>query len=397
MSVPLTVLLSLLLVCTCTGSRTPQTCTTCKFPQHSWDTVPVSFHSAQQLTDSSGGFSQDNLDIISKFPLVTIEKWQGVKAEDSSNKSVFLWEEDAMIKAAKQIKAINENISVIVWFDTMLIYTGWNMSGTGLNTTLNPDIDSACATGHFRPAEFLEKHEQYLLKNTSGLPALEPWSHCHIYDHSKDFVRQYWTDMCLNMTATGVIDGCGADFSAMEQNSWKAHTVPKIAQELGLDNATATAWAAGHRQMMKDTTAALGNGLLVAKDGLELGDHANGVLHEGCQAVNDTVFTLQNLTARAKAAGNPKWVYQCHGEGQINALAAFLIGAGDGHYFSCGGWNDGADGHWIDDLFSKPLGAPLGDGVYDASKGCWTRSFAKGTKVTLFPANRTGFIDWGQW
>ena len=97
----------------------------------------------------------------------------------------------------------------------------------------------------FSPAEYLErKGRSLLLKNKTGLPALEPWSHCHVYDHSQAAARRYWTEMCLNMTDSGVIDGCGADFSAMEQNSWAAHTVPRIAAELGLDNKTAAAWAA---------------------------------------------------------------------------------------------------------------------------------------------------------
>jgi hypothetical protein len=136
-------------------------------------------------------------------------------------------------------------------------------------------------TGHFRPAEYLEgtsAGRALLLKNKSGLPALQKWSNCHVYDHSQAAGRRYWTDMCLNMTANGVIDGCGADFSAMGGNSWSDHTPARIASDLGLDLAAAKAWGDGHRQMMMETTAALGDGILVAKDHAELGDHANAVL-----------------------------------------------------------------------------------------------------------------------
>ena len=55
--------------------------------------------------------------------------------------------------------------------------------------------------------------------------------------------------MCLNMTRSGAIDGCGADAS------WQ--TGVDQAQEWGLTAATAEAWDAGHKQMMRDTTAAL--------------------------------------------------------------------------------------------------------------------------------------------
>ena len=112
---------------------------------------------------------------------------------------------------------------------------GWNTSGTAVNHTLNPDAGTACTTGHFRDAEFLEapaSRDVYLAKNSSGLPALESWSHCHVYDHANPVVRQYWTDMCLNMTATGYIDGCGADFSSMEQNDWRAHNTANIMKQV---------------------------------------------------------------------------------------------------------------------------------------------------------------------
>ena len=81
------------------------------------------------------------------------------------------------------------------------------------NKTLNPDLGKSCKTGHFRAADYLETHPAMLLKNTSGLPALEPWSKCHIYDFAQPLVQAFWTDMCLNMTDSGVIDGCGADAS----------------------------------------------------------------------------------------------------------------------------------------------------------------------------------------
>jgi hypothetical protein len=276
-------------------------CKTCSGPVHSWDTIPVSFHSSARTTGPAGLFSDADMDVIKHFPLVTIEKWQGSMATDSADKPVFLWEEDAMIAAATAIKASRPTTSVIVWFDTLLVYSGWNVDPKNqtLNTTLNPDANAACATGHFRPAEFLEKGgRSLLLRNSSGQLALTPFGHCHAYDHSQPAARQYWTDMCLNMTSSGVVDGCGADFSAMGTNQWKDHTPAKIAASLGLDNATAKAWAAGHRQMMRDTQAALGAGLLVGKDGAELGDHVNAVLQEGACYRCGGVSVAQSLAQR---------------------------------------------------------------------------------------------------
>jgi hypothetical protein len=265
-------------------------CPTCVHPAHSWATIPVSFHSARDASNALGEFTEADMAVIAKFPLVTIEKWQGSLATDSSGRSVFLWEEDAMVTAARAIKEASPKTSVVVWFDTMLVYTGWNMDpeNTTVNTTLNPDANAQCATGHFRPAEHLERAGRSLLlrnktKDSAGKQqlAITGYGHCHVYDHSQAAARKYWLAMCLNMTASGVVDGCGADFSATGSNRWSDHTPQKIAENLGLDLASATSWAAGHRQMMKDTQAALGQGLLVGKDAAELGDHVNAVIDEG--------------------------------------------------------------------------------------------------------------------
>ena len=173
-------------------------CKTCKKPVWSWDRLPAFFHSCDS-DGPNGGLSNATLDIVKHFALVTLEKWQGSKV------TPYTWEEDAWVVAAKQIKAINPGIAVVVWYDSFRIYTA--------NKTLNPDLGESCKTGHFRAADYLETHPAMLLKNTSGLPALEPWSKCHIYDFAQPLVQAFWTDMCLNMTDSGVIDGCAADAS----------------------------------------------------------------------------------------------------------------------------------------------------------------------------------------
>lgn len=386
-------------------------CTSCRAPVHSWDTVPVSFHSSSKATGPAGVFSAEDLAVIARFPLVTVEKWQGSQARRQDGTPVFLWEEDAWVATARAIKQINRNISVIAWMDTLLVYTGWNVDAANqtVNTTLNPDALKECATGHFRPAEYLEQPgpsggQALLLRNRTGGLALSSYGHCHVYDHRQAAARQYWTSMCLAMTASGHVDGCGADFSAMGTNRWADHTAANIAADLGLDNATAAAWAAGHRQMMHDTQAALGAGLLVGKDGAELGDHVHAVLVEdGCYKRNATVNSLRALAARARAAGPAarSWVYQCHGEdSSTDTIAAFLAGAADGHFLTVGGWSDGAASHWSDD-FSRPLGRPTGDAVYNGTT--WHRGFSSGTRVTFTPhinahgrdMGGVGTIVWG--
>jgi hypothetical protein len=234
--------------------------------------------------------------------------------------------------------------------------------------------------------------------NTSGLPALESWSHCHIYDHQKAFVREYWKDLCLNMTASGYIDGCGADFSSLEGNRWATHTADSIQSHLKVDRATAEAWNEGHRQMMKETTEALGeNGFLIGKDSYELGDHVNAVLQETCPPTNNTINMLQNLTATSRRLGK-RLIYQCHTKGapENNVIAAFLCGAGEYHYYTIGGWSGDKPGfpsHWSE-LFERPLGDPLFDCTFDPETNIWRRLFKSGTHVWFNASSNEGGVIW---
>ena len=45
------------------------------------------------------------------------EKWQGDSAVDAQGRPVFLWEETAMVNAARQVKAARPSTSVIAWLD----------------------------------------------------------------------------------------------------------------------------------------------------------------------------------------------------------------------------------------------------------------------------------------
>ena len=85
-------------------------CTTCKGPQWTWSTFPAFFHGSDPNGTAGGGFTEEALDTITKFPIVTLEKWQGAAIEP------YTWEEDAWVVAAKQIKARNPDITVIVWY-----------------------------------------------------------------------------------------------------------------------------------------------------------------------------------------------------------------------------------------------------------------------------------------
>lgn len=107
--------------------RQQQFCTTCKFPKHSWDTFPVSFHSGRPDTHGPTGLEwlPEDLEALSRYPLITLEKWHGSLAFSTdrckqsgkcdSPSNIFYWEQDAWVAAATQLKAQNPDISIAVW------------------------------------------------------------------------------------------------------------------------------------------------------------------------------------------------------------------------------------------------------------------------------------------
>lgn len=69
-------------------------------------------------------------------------------------------------------------------------------------------------------------------------------------------MQAYWKQACLNLTATGLVNGCGADASQQT-----AAYIPNLAP------ATATAWTAGHVAAVRATTVAVEetDGLVLCK------------------------------------------------------------------------------------------------------------------------------------
>ena len=236
---------------------------------------------------------------------------------------------------------------------------------------------------------YLESHPALLLRNATGGLALDSYIHAHVYDHTQAAVRDFWRDACLNMTATGLIDGCGADASQQSGASMVEGLSPEVA----------AAWSAAHVWAVGNATAAVAaqGHMILGKLEYQLGLSTNGVLQEGCTAGNGTINTLRAAAARA-VADQTRYVYECHSNGELSDLAAFLIGCGVDHYFGFGGWVDElpASSHWIAEM-GYPLGAPVTDGVYDAAKGAWTRSFSSSaglTNVTFVVKGDVGTIAW---
>ena len=75
-------------------------------------------------------------------------------------------------------------------------------------------------------------------------------------------------------------------------------------------------------------------------------------------------------------------------------LAAFLIAAGPGSYYLCGGWGSSSVA-WFP-IYDLPLGPPLSNATL--ANGVYTRRFASGTSVRFDARSepQIGTIDWAK-
>ena len=116
----------------------------------------------------------------------------------------------------------------------------------------------------------LESSPEHLLHNKTGGLVLESFAHLHVVDYQSRDMQKYKRDMCLNMTKSGYVDGCGIDGSQQRAGGAiiKGDGSPAIP---GLSSKNALAWNTGKVCMMNGTTNAIGDGLVLGKMEWELG------------------------------------------------------------------------------------------------------------------------------
>ncbi|XP_065830203.1 uncharacterized protein [Oscarella lobularis] len=328
-----------------------------KMPIFSWDTVPVYSH----LCNKTGPFNDAAIQVLARFPLVTIEKGQEANVSDCCA-------EDKILAAAKQIKAVNSSVQVIFYYNSVLDWNQYRLH-----------------------AEFL-KHPELWLRNASGDPVRIPGDHSFkqpkdgmlVFDFSKQAGRDFWASDCINATKTGYIDGCFADRSGEE--SFRGTT---------LSPETAKAYAKGHDQVLQDLQKSLGDNVLVANNYLLPG--VSSTMIEGFQSKEASILQLQKAVSEKKLV-EAHAGYHDSCKNITNSLAAFLIGAGEYSYYGCSsGWYvDETHMDWITwhPEYDKPLGKPTGPATKEGD--VYTRHFASGTVAMFDTKTNTGTINWAK-
>jgi hypothetical protein len=344
--------LVLLLLVPGTSGYTP------KGPRFSWDTLPVFFHSS----NASGPVNAEALKFMAKFPMVTIEKFQGPCGHKHPTPDCN--QEAQIINVLKGVKALNPNVSTVFYYNSVLDFPQYKLHGIML--------------------EEAKKDPSVLLHDATGslVKMHGPGAVCDVFDFSNSRTRELFIQECINATQSGYVDGCFADRS-----------VGGIDKGIKLTEEKAAAYAAGHVKVLTDLQTALGEGPLIA-------NHAYGPPHDPMQPGSVDFAMMEffyannaSIQSLLLSSANGRGV-QAHGQRSRDALAAFLIGAGYRAFYGVGDWltsHSNFDDHWMTE-FELPLGAPLADAIYSpANGGIWTRRFEhvnvtfalKGSKGTI--------------
>ena len=91
-------------------------------PSFSWDTPPVFIH----MCNATGPFNETSLQFIAKFPMVTIEKGQGINATTVMPYASY-YAEQKILEACQSIKAVAPDITCILYYNSILDWTMYQM------------------------------------------------------------------------------------------------------------------------------------------------------------------------------------------------------------------------------------------------------------------------------
>lgn len=306
----------------------------------------------------TGQFTDDAIRMMAKFPMVTIEKGQGV-ADPNDHR----YAEDKIIDTLRRVKALDSNISTLFYYNSAKDWPFYRLHAE-----------------HLMHPEWWMKTKKGEVCHVSGDASFPNSTDMLVFDFAQAPVRDLFVSECVNMTQTGVVDGCFSD--KVDKTSCDGNAEYK----------------AGHLLVHQQIQEAIGNGPLVVNSHSPM-DGVNSMMIELFRPNEDYIKKL------IVAAGAGKLVQVHAGRGEkdcakdiTNSLSAFLIGAGRMSYFACSqGWSIQSDPieHAWHSEYEKPLGEPTGPAVKDGKTYRREFSSARGTTVVTFNVRTNrGQIEW---
>lgn len=359
------------------------------YPQFSWDQVPLYMHMRK-----AKAFTQEELQYLAAFPIVTLEKTTGEATYGSTEKG--------SLEAAKAIKALNSETKILYYRNIMVHYGGYDVN------------------------ESMEKIDQLLLMNDKGETNLIHGRKRGAYDLSSSELRQWWLQHCVEMANRDCIDGLFIDgnIKALEP-AFLQSTVGKEKKDQVV---------VGYDQTMKSLHEQLGDEKLIianlirarlSNSGLDYINYVDGSYIEGFEhAANGYTkkdYVARGIEAIQTAARDGKIICFSIGLGKAKAiglgiddtrmkagdvsllqerltytLSMFLIFAEKYSYFLAhDGYSVNGDDSsvWLKSFpeYERPLGAPKGPAQKQGYT--YTREFEHAS-VWLDIEHENAHIEW---
>jgi hypothetical protein len=144
-----------------------------RFPDFSWDTIPLYMH-----VRKATAFTDEELDYLASFPLITLEKTTGLRSSGSTDQGTIV--------AAEAIKERNPRAKVLFYRNVLVHYGGYSFDGR-LSQIPNPFLVDM-------------RGKTQLVRNTA-----------EAYDLSNPQVVAWWVDTALEVCRHDAIDGLFLD------------------------------------------------------------------------------------------------------------------------------------------------------------------------------------------
>ncbi len=358
-----------------------------RLPQFTWDRVPLYMHIRKATS-----YTEEEIKFLARFPLITFEKSNGYRDSGSV--------EAGTLKAAREVKAVNPNATILYYRNVIVHYGGY---------AVDRELEQI-------PGALLHDRKGDTRLVRKRVPA---------YDLSNPDLRAWWVNSCRTMTADPAIDGLFLDGNV------KALEPGYLAREIGAAKKRQT--VAGYHRLMKETRQAIGPDKLMLANilrarfdnaGLEYLDYFDGSYLEGffhnVGSAGYEAYVAKGIDAIQKAARQGKIIafttafsskVSADGMGLDEAaatvesdtearaaliypLALFLVCAEEHSYFRIHeGYSADDNNRWMRWLpeYDRPLGPPNGPARKEGFR--YTRTFAHAT-VDLDIQKRTASIEW---
>jgi len=175
-----------------------------RFPDFSWDTIPLYMH-----VRKATAFTDQELDFLATFPLVTLEKMTGHRSSGSTDEGTLV--------AAQAIKERNPRTKVLFYRNVLVHYGGYSFD------------DRLSQIPH--PFLIDKRGNTRLVRNVS-----------EAYDLANPQVVDWWVDTALGVCRHDAIDGLFLDGNLKALTPYLARQLPAGKKE---------AVTAGYRDMIK--------------------------------------------------------------------------------------------------------------------------------------------------